>query len=485
MIVNKKMSVMPRPNRNKYLLSNFLGYDESKISNALPRDFSDECYNFAFYNNMLAAKNGITPLEITAFDKSSVAEIVKTPFIEGEVHLFLARNNKKVSNFVTIVLSHKGGIESIELSPGAAWAHCVCENIATNSISYLHEDKDLLLLSSSGKKGIMVFENNEVTTIANALAVVDLCAHAERIFAVVEEKRNSLWFSDDFDPFNWNVSISEGGYINFDGTLGGVNAIKSFRDYLYVFCDYGIYRLSAFSDQTQFSLKKLYCACGQIYPKSIVDCGDKLAFVSSDGIYFFDGSNVSRYNVETRKLFESGFDSVSGAYCNHKYYISINNKHNDSFDFAKSDMLNNTLVVCDTLKMNININKGMFLDELQTLFTPTQNVVIALCKDSEQIVKIDESGHYLDKKLVRMWKIKNIDFGNHMAQKLVRGVEYSTECEYTFGVVTDGKYTQVVLSPKEKYASLNIRGNTFDFYIQCDNDGVEISSPIVVVDFLK
>ena len=46
------------------------------------------------------------------------------------------------------------------------------------------------------------------------------------------------------------MSLEEGGYIDFDGSLGNVNAVKSFDNYLYVFCDFGIYRLTAYADQT-------------------------------------------------------------------------------------------------------------------------------------------------------------------------------------------------------------------------------------------
>lgn len=475
---------MPKPVRKKLVLSNFAGFDEDKLSSVLPSDYTDDCFNFAFKNNRLVAERGMSPLEIVGADGAK-SEIAVTPTIVGDYNFFVARNDDRASNYTTLVLSHVGGIESLKLAPNAVWKHCNCDKKMISAVPYLFGERDLLLMSD-GETGIKVLENNVITAIDNSLAIVDMCAHYERIFAVVSGKRNSLWFSDAFDPFNWNVSISEGGYIEFDGSLGNVNVVKSFREYLYVFCDYGIYRLSALADQTQFSLKKLYCACGRIYPKSVVDCGDKIAFVSTDGIYFFDGYDVNRYNIGVSKLLGSGFENVGGAYCNHKYYVSLKSKQTGDFDFDKSFDKNNMLVVCDTLSRNIDIDKGVFLSNLHTLSCPYQNVVVGICKDSGKIVEINDSGKYLDKQLVRIWQVNKIDFGNFLAQKLIRGVEYSTEYQFTFGVVADNEErVEFVLSPKEKFRNINIKGNSFDFYILCDLDKVEISSPRLIVDFLR
>ncbi|MEG1608471.1 MAG: hypothetical protein RR348_01240 [Clostridia bacterium] len=484
MIINQKKSIMPKPVRKKMLLSSFAGYDEDKVAATLPCDYTDDCYNFAFKNNKLVAKIGVSPLKIVA-DNGRRVDIAITPTIKGKCNFFVGKNSNKLSNYTTLVLSHDGGVETLELAPNAVWQHIACPTKMIGATPYLFGERELLLMSD-GVNGIKVLENNTITTLDNALVILDMCAHYERIFAVVNGKRNSLWFSDAFDPFNWNVSISEGGYIEFDGSFGNINIVKSFREYLYVFCDYGIYRLTALADQTQFSLKKLYCACGKIFAKSVVDCGDKIAFVSSDGIYFFDGYEVSHLAVGVSKLLEGGFENVAGAYCNHKYYVSLKNRQIGEFDFDRSLGDNNMLVVCDMLTRNIDINKGVFVENIFTLCCPNQNCVVGVCKDCGSVVEINDKGKYLDKQIVRKWQVKNIDFGNHIAQKVVRAVEYSAKNQFIFGIVTDsGNKAEFVLSPKEKYKSVNIKGNSFDFFVESDLDNVEIASPKIVVDFLK
>lgn len=481
MIYNKKNSTMPKPIRKKILLSNFLGYDESKTKDNLPCDYTDHCYNFAFKNNKLIGKYGVQNLMLVN-QNQVLPELGK---LTGEVNLFLAKNADRQSNYTTFVVSHRGGLECLDFCKGEAWTHIDCESIMISAVRYLFGDRELLLMSD-GVNGIKVMENKQVTSINNSLAILDMCVHYERIFAVVSGNRNSLWFSDDFDPFNWNVSISEGGYIEFDGSLGNVNVVKSFRDYLYVFCDYGIYRLSAMADQTQFSIKKLYCACGKIFAKSVADCGDRIVFVSSDGIYFFDGYDVARYNIDITKLIDSGFDKVSAAYCNHKYYVSIKNKQSNEYGFEQvDDTNNNMLIVCDMLSKNIDICKGVNLDELTNLLCPDLNCVVGLSIDSNNLICLNENGKYLDKQTVRVWRVNNIDFGNHLAQKIVRGVEYSTDYQYTLGIVADNKIVEFLLIPNEKYKNINLKANSFDFYIKCDLDKVEISSPRIVVDFLR
>ncbi len=484
MFCDKKVRSI-KPLRKKVQLSRFVGYDENKVSNNLPCDYTDECCNFGFFNNKLIGGTGVSQLCV-GDENNSFIPITPVPNIVGEKKLFVARTSDKQSNYTKLIISHKGGIESLDMKPGAVWLHCPCDNLQTNAVSYLYEDRDLLLMSG-GQQGIVVFENNTTQIIANSLAIKNMSVHFERVFAVVEGKRNSLWFSDAFNPFNWNVSLAEGGYIEFDGSLGNVNVVISFRDYLYAFCDYGIYRLTAYADQTSFSLKRLYCACGKIFPSSVVECGDRIVFVSTDGLYFFDGYNISRHSLQISKFLQNGLYEVSGAYCDRKYYLSAQYpSRQEPFEILEGTENNaNLIITLDLNTNNISFVKGANIKDLVCLYTPTQNCVVGLSNDSQNIVCLDNKGNYLDKDLTRLWKVCGIDFGDSVNEKLLRSIEYTTQSQFIFGVVADGLVKEFVLSNRENFAKLNIKARNFDFYILSDCKKVEISPPILTVDILR
>lgn len=52
------------------------------------------------------------------------------------------------------------------------------------------------------------------------------------------------------------MSPDEAGFINFSDECGDVIKVVSFSNYLYVFREYGIFRLTAYGDQNDFCLKR-------------------------------------------------------------------------------------------------------------------------------------------------------------------------------------------------------------------------------------
>lgn len=487
-----KKTKMIKPRRQKLVLSNFRGYDEDKITTNLPCDWTDSCLNFAFKNNKLVAGVGIEDLKVIDYTTKEHFIIPPLPITNKEYNVFLWRTSDITSNYTKIVLSHYKGFYSLELKKDAQWVDYELPianytGMQTDAINFLYEDKDLLLMSGGGQIGLLILEDDTIKAVNNALEITQLCAHYERVFAVVKGKRNSLWFSDSFDPYNWNVSIAEGGYIEFDGTLGQVNTIKSFKDYLYVFCDYGIYRLTAFADQSSFNLKRLYSACGKIYAESVAECGDKILFASSEGLYRFDGFDVSRINIGVKKLLINSGEKVEGIYCNNKYYLSIkcNNKMSPYaiLDGASNDF--NRLLTIDTLNYNVDISDGLGLYNMLMLTTPYQNSCIAICNDTKRIVIINNDGQAYENEPLRIWRIKSIDCGEPINQKVIRGIEYSSDIQFYLGVIADGQQTEFLLSPKENYKSLNIKGHKFEFFIKSTCRGGEISPPRITVDFLR
>lgn len=122
-------------------------------------------------------------------------------------------------------------------------------------VSYNYKSNDVLLMSSSDD-GLFIVNDSTVTYCTNAPKFTSIAVHNERVFGTVNGVSNQVWFSDDFDPANWKVSPTEAGYISFADDLGKAIKVVSFLNYLYVFRDYGIFRLTAYGDQNDFIMKR-------------------------------------------------------------------------------------------------------------------------------------------------------------------------------------------------------------------------------------
>ncbi len=214
----------------------------------------------------------------------------------------------------------------------------------------------------------------------------------------------AFWFSDDFDPFNWNVSLDEGGYIEFDGSLGGVNAVRSFDNYLYVFCDFGIYRLTAYADQDSIQYEKGIRVGRTYFANSITECGEYVAFASEDGIYLFDGYGVSRYSVKTNDLLQDGFKDVSACYAHHKYILSFTNDADCDYGIFSRQRNNNVVMIFDLTDKSVDFMRGVSLFDLNTVGAYGEGKIIGLSADCPSPVQPDDSGLYLGMPYQKYWQ---------------------------------------------------------------------------------
>ncbi len=471
-----KNYALAKPERRRVVLSNFKGYDETKLSRNLPCDYVDCVYNYKFKNSRLTTPYGISALE---FDGEIIPSI---PDGLGDCKLFITNTQKDGKLKSRLALSHQNGLEYLTAGD-REWTHIDCEGIFDVGVNYLYGDVDLLLLS--GERGLKALSGEQLVDIKDGVKVLDMCAHYERIYAVVEGVRNSLWFSDDFDPFNWNVSLDEGGYIDFDGSLGDVNAIKSFDNYLYVFCEFGIYRLTAYADQTQFTMKKVYTSSGRIFANSVTQCGERVAFASEDGIYLFDGYDVSRYSVKTNDLLQGGFKDVSACYAHHKYILSFTNEVDCDYGIFSQKQNNNVVMLFDLTDKSVDFMRGISLFDIKTVGAYGEGKIIGLSKDCSSPVQLDESGLYLGAPYQKYWQSPEIDFDRPATLKVVRGVEYGADGQYVLGIIANGERKEFVLSPLENRRSIYVKSDKFVFYIRSDNVEESIRPPILEIDFLK
>lgn len=475
MFYDKKYA-LEKPERKRVKLSGFKGYDETKVSRNLPCDYVDCVYNYKFKNGNLVNPYGISELR---FDGLTVPPL---PEIKGRPRLFVTQAVADGRLVGKIAVSHEGGLEYI-VEGGKEWTHAESDEVFDVGVHYLYNDEDLLLLSC--KSGLKALSGDTLINVKGDMRILDMCVHYERIYAIVEGTRNSLWFSDDFNPFNWNVSLDEGGYIDFDGSLGNVNAVKSFDNYLYVFCDYGIYRLTAYADQTQFSMKKVYSSGGKIIADSITECGEYVAFASADGIYLFDGYDVSRYSVKTNDLLQAGFDDVSACYIRHEYIVSFTNDSEADYGVFTQSKPNNTIMIFDLTDKSVNFIRGVSLFDLKAFNSARGGKVIGLSQDANSPVELDGDGQYLGLPYQKYWQSGEIDFDRPSAVKVIRSVEYDVEGQIVLGILADGERREFVLSPSENRRSIFVKSDRFTFYIRSDNVKERVRPLVLEIDFLK
>ena len=135
-----------------------------------------------------------------------------------------------------------------------------------------------------------------------------------------------------------------------------ITGIAEQLDTLPVFTENSVERLLG-TDEDNFVFKNAYSKRGCYAPRSVVSCENIIVFLSSDGIYYFDGEHVGSFNLRLNRYVKENVNlkhihKAAGAYYNHLYmvsypkgdsavnnetiYVNIANRTTGIYDFAFS-----------------------------------------------------------------------------------------------------------------------------------------------------
>lgn len=189
------------------------------------------------------------------------------------------------------------------------------------AVNYRLNGEDVLVLCSPAA-GMKVWDGSAVRSAENAPQILSACVHYERLFVTVAGEKNAVWFSDDLDITNWDVSLEGAGFIEMADDGGAILKTVSFAGRVYLFRRYSVARLTAYADQTEFELATLYASSGRILEDTVCVCGDRVMFAAQNGLFIFDGVSTTRVLERLDGILDYGNAAARGCYWNGIYILS-------------------------------------------------------------------------------------------------------------------------------------------------------------------
>lgn len=343
-------------------------------------------------------------------------------------------------------------------------------------LMYNYNGKNVMIFSKPGG-GICIYDGTRMKTVPEAPEITSMCLHYERLFVTTGGNDNSLWFSDDFDPTNWNVSLSEAGFIDMNDFRGDLIKVVSFGDYLYVFRTFGITRVSAYTDQRQFSASNLFVCSGKIFADSIIVCGDCMLFTATDGMYRFDGITTQRISDRFDKRFDYDYQYYKGIYFNGYAYIRINS------------MLDNVKYI-QLLRLNpktleATIIKGSVMSDMAVVDVDDNYKLYGLDQLFHCVCALNPSEHLVFGMPMKMiWENGDSDFGIPSLKTLKKLTFYS-KAAAKVTVTADGKPHVYNVSGSDEPTVLkpNVKGYKFRLRFDATAQNTRIASPKLTLEY--
>lgn len=489
----------------KLSLSTFKNGINTEIDeNSLPFKFAKISYNYKFNRGALETGIGFDDLYLPKSHDIN-PEMRKMVLDEGEyeeinkIWLFPFYNTFGNYRDHMLVLSKDNMVvysRLIAIDPGFANVGYM-ENLFFTSIPnaiYYNIDGEDIMLITSVTDGMYVFHPTQYREIiTDAPKIISICRHYERVFAIEEGKRNKLIFSANLDPTNWNVGLDDAGYIEIIDDRGGLEKVVSFNDYVYIFKEYGITRLSAYGDQTEFSLSNVFASSGKIYSDSVCVCGDRIMFLARDGIYSFNGYTATKLSLNIESLFEENNDNCCSAYHNGKYYLGCRLNFNDNETIGcesyVNGYINNALVEYDLKTGEINLFRGMDLKWLLSIEYETINKLAVLFNNEhkKRIGEMNQSGKIFGSPLKKVWTSSYSNLGYPDKIKKIEKVSLISKKDCKIKIVTDNDKKLFDIKGKETTSVIypNLKGEMFQFSIETDDSMAHISCPEISIGISK
>ncbi len=467
----------------------------------LPVTYSNNTYNFSFVSGALTTGLGISDLKLPATytlgDKTERVVNFEDKFEFKASWLFrkkyeqiLGQEGLFYSNYL-IFQTTSGDFYVYDICTNTEYVKQIL-NINLSSVpvvlNYNLNGEDSVLICS--EEGMWVFNltSSYATKIENAPQIKSMCLHYERLFAITHNDHNAVWFSDDLNPTNWNVSLNEAGFIKFNDERGMVNKIVSFNDYVYVFRDYGISKITAYAQQTEFSANQLFVSSGKIYGNSVCVCGDKILMLTQNGIYVFDGYSTTKLNLNINKLLENTQNPfVQSCYSNGKYYLACNLNFNDGKQIGceVGSYNNNVLLELDLNTNTLNILRGVDVRHLNAVADDKVNKVIAFYYSNGKYMlgEVGAFGALHSFVLPKCWTSPLGDLGYPEKQKIVKTIYLKSNVPVKITIRTERVNKTFNAVPKNNLIKLNtlVKGNLVAIDFETSQKECTISSPTVVV----
>ncbi len=345
------------------------------------------------------------------------------------------------------------------------------------AMNYRINGKDILLISCEGYplitwNGRLLIDNNGTPEISS------MALHYERLFVTSKTEPTKLFFSADFDPLNWSTSGNQGGFIELLDDRGEMNKVVSFADYLYVFRDHGISRITAYADVKEFAVSNLFVAAGRIFPESIQKCGSVIMFLASDGLYAFDGYECRKVLTQLDGLIKEG---VASAFFDGKYYLSCKADFGDGkkIECENGECKANMLLVYDPTTGEYSVSRGMDIRYMNACTFVGEDFLAAYDEGNGGGV-IMRNGKRFDVPLEKRWESPLSDFGMPDKYKAVREVHVDTETDISVSVLGDGKERTVPVKSGPRRIRYNIRARQLSLSVETNKCDCRIKPPTIV-----
>ena len=467
------------------------GLTKSENDYLLKPNQAKNCYNLKIEEGHLIQGNGLTELELLC--EGDTTEFTKK-FIDMGFEIIRVWRYKYFStiinktNYALIIYASD---KKLYYSPLFAYTDEFYQvpdvqfNSIPTALNFRAGGKEVIGFCSPTDE-FVVWNCDEQPYITEGLPKFScICLHNGRLFAIDSAETNVVKYSSLLNPLDWssNQTSTSGGSIELNDFKGDLKNIISFLDNIYVFSDFGISKISSFLGNSNFGVSNVYTTSFKIFCNTACVCGDNILFLTEDGMYKFDGFNVTKLESSFSHLIKNTTqENAISSFFEGKYFVACSLTFGDGkfVGVEKSgNYQNNALIEYDINSCSYSITRGVDVCWLLSVKDLKLSKLFACLRSSHKMYQVDSSGLFGTEPLEKSWQGGKINFGNFDKYKILKEV-YLTSLYPCFLKVETETGTQIYNIKKNKQMQrvrINKRGKYFGIEFYSNNPQVYLSNP--------
>lgn len=325
-----------------------------------------------------------------------------------------------------------------------------------------------------------------------SLFFTSMCWHDNRSFATTDNYCNSILFSEEYNPLNFSTNNKQGGFINLNDDLGACKLAILFKDNVYVFREFGITKVVRGNGKLDYEGETVYVCRGKIFNRTICNCGNKIIFFASDGLFEFDGSKVKKIKLGYEKYFRKEFQKRPIAkYMKGVYYLSCKMNFNDDQKLGVENFAgytNNAFVKYYVEDDAVVVSRSVEVVDMVTFSDKFNDELVVLYYTRDEGNKLGilvEEGQAKDIAVKRKWVSKLYDFDKPEDYKFIKEFKFVTKADIELCLYFDNSIKKIKVKGKSTMQTIKINQKTklFGFGFETENCNNYITNPRITVGF--
>jgi len=363
-------------------------------------------------------------------------------------------------------------------------------NTTPTSIMFRVNGQDVIAFCAPNTNMLVWYCDSAPYQVSTAPTFLSICLHEGRLFAIDASKTNLVRYSSNTNPLDWTAddsSVDGAGEIDLGLTKGENKVVFSFLGNVYVFNEYGIFKISSYSNSSKFVVSQVFSTTSRIYTETAVVSGENIFFLSCDGFYKFDGYKVEKIDLKISKLLFSQLQKyINTCAFENKIFIACRLDFGDGNDGSNSRH-NNAMIEYNIESKSVVVHRSndiLCMYPLQDLLLSklvciaydfagtTDKYLFEVCDPSETL--------FVKKKI---WQSGKITLGDKSKLKILKKINLHLNCENMSVVFTSDKGSKTFsLSGINVYKAIdvNLPGHEFEVKFESNEGLVIITSPELI-----